>query len=303
MHLKNELLYDIRKDIEVIEKDERLYEEKHFKLRAQAIDDIEFHIIDRIDGLITEVDAIDQLYFLKQYATSVKHDLESIDAKMFHQLRTEILQGACKGSSLMDLIDKYFGQISNTIPEQDAAGYDDLDLFFNGLLSYGDIPVETKEREAEMVFYQKTPARIILELVNRAAFKPDDVFVDIGSGLGQVSILVHLLSGVTCNGVEFEPAFCSYANACAAALNLTDVAFVNTDARNADYSSGTVFFMYTPFEGKMLQDVLQRLKNEAKKRTIKIFTYGPCTDEVTKHDWLIREKENCLNELGVFIVG
>jgi hypothetical protein len=112
---------------------------------------------------------------------------------------------------------------------------------------------------------------------------------------------VNLLTGVTAKGIEFEPAFCSYANDCAAGLNLTKVKFIYADARYADYSTGTVFFMYTPFEGKMLQDVLQKLSREAEKRMIKLFTYGPCTVEVGKRGWLVSKSENTSVEFGEFV--
>jgi hypothetical protein len=35
-----------------------------------------------------------------------------------------------------------------------------------------------------------------------------DVFFDLGSGLGQVPILVNLLSGAAAKGMEFEPVYC-----------------------------------------------------------------------------------------------
>jgi precorrin-6B methylase 2 len=137
-----------------------------------------------------------------------------------------------------------------------------------------------------MVFYQKTPARIIFKMVKAGRFTKDDVFFDIGSGLGQVAMLVNLLSGIRTVGVEFDPAFCKYSEDCAAMLGLQEIAFINADAREADYSLGTVFFMYTPFKGKMLQDVLEMLKQESLKRKIRIVTYGPCTPEVAAQDWL-----------------
>lgn len=93
-----------------------------------------------------------------------------------------------------------------------------------------------------MVFYQKTPGRVIFELAEKCRFTEDDVFFDLGSGLRQVAILVHLLTGMAAKGIEFEPAFCNYARVFAAALNLTGVTFINIDARDADYSTGTVFF-------------------------------------------------------------
>ncbi|HEY4964913.1 MAG TPA: hypothetical protein VII28_00860, partial [Puia sp.] len=163
--------------------------------------------------------------------------------------------------------------------------------FLNGIFTCKDLPAETRAREPEMVYYQKTPARIILEFINRTEFKPQDIFFDLGSGLGQVVMLVNLLTGVMAKGVEFEPAFCDYAKNCAADLNLNDLAFINTDARYADYSSGTVFFMYTPFEGNMLRDVLEKLRVDTIGKKIKLFTFGPCTTEVAQQDWLMIHSE------------
>jgi len=145
-----------------------------------------------------------------------------------------------------------------------------------------------------MVFYQPTPARIVLQLVDRAGFLQHDVFYDIGSGLGQVSILVHLLSGIRAKGVEFEPTYCDYARRCARGLNLPEVQFINADAREADYSDGTIFFMYSPFEGRMLERVLERLRHESAKRSIRLCTYGPCTQQVNRQSWL-----ECLDDNGI----
>jgi len=153
-----------------------------------------------------------------------------------------------------------------------------------------------------MVFYQQTTARIIFELVEEAHLTHDDVFYDLGSGLGHVPIIAHLLSGATTRGVEFEPAYCEYASACAAGLNLACVAFINEDARTSDYSSGTAFFMYTPFTGTILHDVLERLRREAQNRTIRIFTYGPLTPHVARQPWLerVHQHNNHIAALGIF---
>lgn len=44
--------------------------------------------------------------------------------------------------------------------------------------------------------------------------------------------------------------------------------------------------MFTPFKGKLLQMVLDKLQREARTRTIKICTYGPCTLQVSSQPWL-----------------
>jgi hypothetical protein len=255
-------------------------------------------VIDRLHALEGNIDSTD----LMQHAEKVKRQLGAVNTKMFQKLRTEISQGNYREGSLIKLIDKYLDHHLATALQPDIAGYDNLDIFINGLLTYRDLPAETKEREPGMVYYQKTPARIIFELVKKAAFQPGDVFYDLGSGLGQAAMLVNLLSTVVSIGVEYDPAYCNYANVCAAGLNLSHVDFINADARFTDYSSGTVFFMYTPFEGEILRDTLRNLHTEAVKRKITVFTYGSCTREVESQDWLRKANDiqNCLVELAEF---
>jgi hypothetical protein len=187
-------------------------------------------------------------------------------------------------------------------PDEPKAAYDKLDTFVNGLLLQTLLPEATLDRLPEMVFYQQTPARVIFELAAKANLQPGDVLYDIGSGLGHVPILVTLLTGVVTKGVEFEPAYCNYAIACADELKLADVHFINSDARAAVYADGTVFFMYTPFEGRMLEEVLEMLRLESLNRNIAILTYGPCTVEVARQRWLHCEYSggNNIYSLGMF---
>lgn len=296
------VIYEIQSDLEAIEKNSVLYEETNFDNRAEAIDYIEFNVIDRIEGLLQTMHPPEELISLKQYAERVKHQLEAIDDTLFQRLRADIRMGRCTGTALQRLIDEYVERDSNGSRRQDEPGYDRLDVFINGLLLIQAVPLETKDREPEMVYYQQTPTRIIFELVEKAHLTGEDVFYDLGSGLGQVPILVNLLSGATAKGIEIEPAYCAYASVCAADLNLSRVAFIHADARTADYSEGTAFFMYTPFEGKVLQEVLEKLRRESRRRRIRLFTYGPCTPQVSRQSWLkdVGQHRDHLDKLGVF---
>ncbi len=137
-----------------------------------------------------------------------------------------------------------------------------------------------------MVPYQPTPARVILELIDRADIRPDDIFYDLGSGLGQVPILVNLLTGARARGIEAEPGYCVFARRCAERLNTPQVQFLNIDAREADYAEGTVFYLYTPFTGKMLEQVLSRVAAQTGLRRIRLVSYGPCAAAVSRQGWL-----------------
>lgn len=279
---------EIRADIEAVERNAALREEINFGSRAEALDYLEFHVTNRIEGLLQTINPPTDLLLLKQDAENVKRQLEAIDVTLFERLRAIIRTGRCSGVTLMDLIYTYVGRCSGSRQVHQLIGYDTLDVFTNGLLPVQTLPLETKERDPEMVFYQKTPARIIFELVEKAQLTNEDVFYDLGSGLGHVAMLVNLLSGATAKGIEVEPAYCTYANACAADLNLSRVTFIQADARTADYSDATVFFLYTPFKGRVLQAVLERLQAIARSRQIRLFTYGPCTRHVARQHWLKR---------------
>jgi hypothetical protein len=279
-------LAEIRSHITEIEKDASLYEEKSFDARVEISDVIEFHLIGSLEELPRKASGHEELIRLIDRAKKIKSDLEGIDANLFQKLRAAIRAGRYKGKAFKILVSEYVAFDLGNDEHQEEAGYDTLDVFINGLLPLQAMPEQTKDLEPDMIFYQKTPARIVFELVEKVQFTKDDVFFDLGSGLGQVAILVNLLTGIPTKGVEFEPAFCNYARDCAADLNLSGVTFINADARQVDYSDGTVFFMYTPFKGEMLQEVLEQLRKESLFRKIKVITYGPCTEQVALQRWL-----------------
>ena len=290
---------EIRSAIRAVESDNTLLEEPNFSNRVATLDFLESDVFERIEGLLVTDDWQGKLLELRQEAEVVRAQLESVNSVLFQRLRDGIASQEYTGAKLRELIVSYAGDGQAGVGSE---GYDSLDVLVNGFLLMGDAPTETRRREPEMVFYQPTPARVVLELVDRAGLEPHDVFYDIGAGLGQVAILVHLLTGVRSKGVEFEPAYCDYARGCAKKLDLSQVEFVNADAREADYSDGTAFFLYTPCEGRMLEQVLERLGEESKKREIRLYTYGPCTQQVALHSWLERvgQNSNSVYQLAVF---
>jgi SAM-dependent methyltransferase len=193
-------------------------------------------------------------------------------------MRGELRDGSLRGAALRARLED--------CASRSRSGYDDLDEFVSDLLLDEPVPEPRRTLEPGMVQYQPTPIRVVLALLDHAHVDKDDVFFDIGSGLGQVPILVHLLTGATAVGVEFEPAYCGYARQRALDLNLDRVIFRNEDARAADYHDGTVFFLYTPATGEMLQELLERIRRHTSARQIRVLTYGPCTEAVAALRWL-----------------
>ena len=168
-------------------------------------------------------------------------------------------------------------------PGQPHYGYEDLDGLISGVLLSKPTPEETLERIPGMVRYQPTPTSVLLELIDQVKFSQEDVFFDLGSGLGQVVGLVNILTAVRCVGIEYQPAYYAYAVQMVSDFGLRNTAFINTDAQEADYAEGTVFFMFNPFGGRIFDVVLDRLRSEAEKRKITICSYGSCTEPIAEH--------------------
>ena len=263
-----------------------LFSEANFASRANALDELEFHVIDRLDGLLAAGPSA-ALSQLRRQATRLKEQLEAIDRQLFRRLRATIRAGRYTPDGLRTLLATYVGPAGRSNgPTAAATSYDSLDVLTNGLFGELAQPLNCEVREPEMVYYQKTPARVIVALA--AKITAQDTLYDLGSGLGHVPLLVGLLSGATAKGVEIEPAYCRYAQACAAALRLTRVHFLNADARSVDYADGSAFFLFTPFTGRILQHVLGQLRQVAQHKPLKLFSYGPGTQALAQQSWLLR---------------
>lgn len=217
------ILTKIQNYISEAEQNNSIREEINFSSRRDVIDIIECDVLTRIEDLLQKTNSTDSLNSLNLRAEKLKSELEKIDARLFQRLRTNIRNRINGNTSFIHILNEFFSFQVNEETAGQEASYDNLDVFINQLYSPMDIPKQTRELEPEMVFYQKTPARMIVQLFREFTFRKDDVFFDLGSGLGQVVILVHLLTGIPSRGVELEPAFYGFARDCASDLQLPDM--------------------------------------------------------------------------------
>jgi hypothetical protein len=294
-------LTEVEATLAALEADEGLGAPESFKARAEAIDRIEVEVIGRIRYLLTARGQARELAALHRRAVALHARLEEANEALFIRLREEICAGTCRGERLRRELERVF-EPAPAVRARFGPTYDALDDFVNGLLGTGEAPQETLAREPEMVYYQPTPARLVPEMIDRADIGLGDIFVDVGSGLGRVPILVALLTGAEALGIERDPAYCAYAQRSAQMLGVTNVRFANLDAREADYSTGTVYYLYTPFQGCMLQEVLARLQQGTAGRAVRVCTYGPCTHDVADAPWLVQADPRPLHDytLSVF---
>jgi SAM-dependent methyltransferase len=218
-------------------------------------------------------------------AQALRQRLTTLNEQLFGALRQHIRAGRYSRTELRRRFDLY----TDYTPAQKGsvhAGPDQLDVLLDGVLGLTPPAGPRQPMPPEMNPYEPTPARAVLDLVDQVAWDAQDVFYDLGSGLGRVVILVHLLTGLGTKGVEIDPALCEQARHAAQRLKLGGIEFIQRDVREVDYLQGTVFFLFTPFKGSLWRAVLDRLRQQGKRRRLTLCTYGPCTFEVAREPWL-----------------
>ena len=231
-----------------------------------------------IDGV--EIDTLDAAGLARR-ARWIRDRLETSNREFYEAIRDQVRRGAGR------LALRPWTRLSREQAEAShGMRFDFRDDLICGLLQLEQPQGGPLKSEPEMVFYQPTPARHIFNLIGLSALTAEDVFLDIGSGLGHVPLLISICTDARAIGIELEGAYVERARQCAEWLNLDRVRFFEQDARVADYSTGTVFYLYTPFSGAMLQGVVDRLKQEAASRQIRVCSYGPSTSVIAREPWL-----------------
>lgn len=259
-------LYALSVQLHVIASRAEKYRREQFLEREADLDSLNTEILKTIEAQMLREGPIPQLAALYQQAEKIKDSLEEQQTVFCQYLWTQVGNAPEPVSTFQAQLMHYTAwPVPRTVRQQKH-----LETFLMRYLIPWPIPEPTLERERGMVGYHPTPFRILLELCKQAEFQRDDVFYDIGAGLGHVALLVHLLTGIRTRGVEIDPAYCHLRQA----MQLSGVEFLKTDARDVDYAGSSVFFLYTPFQGTLLHTVLQKIRRNTQGHPIRLYTLG-----------------------------
>lgn len=193
-------------------------------------------------------------------------------------LRAEIIDGArgkrLRGRALADLI-------RDVSPE-------DRDTFVDEMLGIDHIPSDS-ELPRGGTPYLPCGVDEIMRMVRDVPLSANDVLVDLGSGIGRVAILAHLLSGARCGGIEIQRQLVAVGRELVDTLKLPEVAFAVGNALDMPLDAN-IYFMYSPFNGETLRSMLGRLEELARTRPIVV-----CTVDMELHaPWLVARKSTSL---------
>lgn len=260
------------------------------------------NLLDRLDAITGDLYQEDRENLsdsgLILRAKSLRLRLEAANEKIYEAAHAEIV---LQGNSPM--LNRWLSELvdgEEVKKPRSGFSFDLLDEIVSGVLRLcgsidtGSLPYP------EMTAYQPTPARHILDLIAMCRFTSNDLLVDLGSGLGHVPLLVSILEGIPTLGVEIQSDHAASAQQTAQRLNLSRVRFVAGDARTTDLSCGTVFYMFTPFSGSILADVLHRLYRQSKIRQIRICALGPCTRILQGQPWLRENQRSAPERISIF---
>ncbi|MDE0632579.1 MAG: methyltransferase domain-containing protein [Caldilineaceae bacterium] len=289
-------LSKLERDLAALERDSTLYDSDNLAARFEALKTLDF------------LGEAFQIQAGHPFAASglrrvraLQGDLGARNQALFRRLRSGIRTGTVTPGQLRTLLES-----NCRYRRGDTAcmhwGAEAADALAAGIFR-SDCPSQPWDgSDVEMIHYESTPVSAVLELVDRVPLTRGNRFVDIGSGLGQVVLLVHLLTGVEAVGLEVVPAYVEQARGEAARLGVDGVSFREGDARSADLCGGTVYFLFSPFRGQMLQTVLNRLGHEARTRRLTVCSFGPCTEQIAGEPWLTLQEAGMNHEfrLAVF---
>lgn len=135
-----------------------------------------------------------------------------------------------------------------------------------------ELPPDSDELPRGCVPYLPCSVNTLLRMVELAEVQPDDVVVDIGSGVGRATALIHLVTGASAIGIEIQSALVRSARELAQRVNTPQVSTVHGDAAQLTryIASGDVFFLYCPFGMDRANQFLDDIEWMAKARAARV---------------------------------
>ncbi len=126
----------------------------------------------------------------------------------------------------------------------------------------------------EQFTYEGTPydfTRIFLEVVDPSE---TDVVYDLGAGYGRVLLYGALTRQSLFRGIEIVPERVGMIQKAIDRFSISNAQISRQNVLDSDFSDGTIFFLFNPFGNATITEVLKRLHDLAKKRSITIVAWG-----------------------------
>lgn len=133
-----------------------------------------------------------------------------------------------------------------------------------GIHTRGLIPVSVPGSEDSVTL----PYGDIMRVLSVAGLNATDVFVDIGCGKGRVVCCASLSPVREVIGIDHAPEMCVLArkNVSRLLMQHSPIRILNVCATGYDYSEGSVFYLYNPFDAVILDNVLGKIRESLNRK-------------------------------------
>jgi tRNA/tmRNA/rRNA uracil-C5-methylase (TrmA/RlmC/RlmD family) len=118
-----------------------------------------------------------------------------------------------------------------------------------------------REGDPELT-YGTTTARLALKILDLLEPGPEDVFYDLGCGLGVPTNIASLVCK-RATGIDVLPQLIGHARQVAETLELSNAKFIVGDLREIDLSDGTVFYSYSTCLSAQTREVIAEAVSKA----------------------------------------
>lgn len=185
-------------------------------------------------------------------------DMDLVIDQDADQLRQRISTGQLNPTAFRDLL--------AAVPRGERDGWLDR------VLGIDSLPEDGPDLPRGCVPYLPCSVETVMHVVELANVQPTDVFVDVGSGIGRATALVHFLTGAGATGIEIQSALVRASRDLSARMNAPRITVVEGDAAliTRYMMVASVFFLYCPFSGERLDRVLCDLEMISQTRQIRV---------------------------------
>lgn len=136
----------------------------------------------------------------------------------------------------------------------------------------------------------------IRAVTRRLKLAPEDVFYDVGCGMGRVICVVARRRVRKCVGIELLEPLCQKARRNSLRLRgrKSPIEIIWADAATADLSAGTIYYLYHPFGKDTMRDFLSNLETSILRepRKVTLVYYNSVHESILKTaGWLTKSFE------------
>jgi len=157
-----------------------------------------------------------------------------------------------------------------------------------GIRTFGYHPGGDRNDPAHSNYYMPTSYADLLKVLRVANLSSDDVFVDLGSGMGRAVFMASYLGARKSVGLELVRSLYETAEANRRRGDWPTVEFHCGDARQTIFPDVTLLWMFNPFGPAIMEEMLANLK-EKRTGQLRIIYLNPFHDDVLERaGWLAK---------------